>query len=205
MDGAPIVANRVVALLSKMFSFALDRDLVTASPAVRMVRPGHERQRDPTRDDEGSLRRPRPIIGLPASACHRDAGHGRARRPEVAVIAPWHGRLNREHSRGTSLSVIGVSGGFTCLGQCGSALALPERGCQPSRHYQACLRSHGTELKTIERMLTNPPAVGNTPSMPRCFSARQVSRRRSWRIGEPQSFIHKATAVRTFCTSKRVE
>ena len=44
--GAPIVANRVAALLSKMFAFALDRDLVTASPAVRIARPGHERQRD---------------------------------------------------------------------------------------------------------------------------------------------------------------
>jgi integrase len=44
--GAPIVANRVVALLSKMFAFALDRDLVTVSPAVRIARPGHERQRD---------------------------------------------------------------------------------------------------------------------------------------------------------------
>lgn len=44
--GAPIVANRVAALLSKMFGFALDRDLVSASPAVRIPRPGQEHQRD---------------------------------------------------------------------------------------------------------------------------------------------------------------
>jgi integrase len=44
--GAPIVANRVAALLSKVFAFALDRDLVTASPAVRIPRPGTEQQRD---------------------------------------------------------------------------------------------------------------------------------------------------------------
>jgi integrase len=44
--GAPIVANRVAALLSKVFAFALDRDLVTASPAVRIPRPGNETQRD---------------------------------------------------------------------------------------------------------------------------------------------------------------
>lgn len=44
--GAPIVANRVAALLSKLFAFALDRDLVTVSPAVRIPRPGTERQRD---------------------------------------------------------------------------------------------------------------------------------------------------------------
>jgi integrase len=44
--GAPIVANRVAALLSKMFAFALDRDLVQASPAVRIPRPGQEHPRD---------------------------------------------------------------------------------------------------------------------------------------------------------------
>jgi integrase len=44
--GAPIVANRVAALLSKLFAFALDRDLVSASPAVRIPRPGQEQARD---------------------------------------------------------------------------------------------------------------------------------------------------------------
>lgn len=43
---APIVANRVAALLSKLFAFALDRDLVEHSPAVRIPRPGHEQARD---------------------------------------------------------------------------------------------------------------------------------------------------------------
>jgi hypothetical protein len=45
-SGAPVVANRVAALLSKMFNFALDRDLVEASPAVRISRPAVERARD---------------------------------------------------------------------------------------------------------------------------------------------------------------
>lgn len=44
--GAPVVANRVAALLSKVFAFALDRDLVAASPAIRIPRPGQETQRD---------------------------------------------------------------------------------------------------------------------------------------------------------------
>lgn len=44
--GAPVVANRVAALISKMFSFALDRDLVAANPAVRIPRPGVEYARD---------------------------------------------------------------------------------------------------------------------------------------------------------------
>lgn len=44
--GAPIVANRIAALLSKLFKFALDQNLVTASPAISLPRPGVERQRD---------------------------------------------------------------------------------------------------------------------------------------------------------------
>ncbi len=44
--GAPVVGNRVAALLSKMFAFALDRDIVTASPAFRIPRPAIESARD---------------------------------------------------------------------------------------------------------------------------------------------------------------
>ena len=50
--GAPIVANRVAALVSKLFAFALDRDLVTVSPAVRIPRPGTERARDRVLTDD---------------------------------------------------------------------------------------------------------------------------------------------------------
>lgn len=44
--GAPVVANRVAALCSKMFAFALDHELVEANPAVRIPRPAREQQRD---------------------------------------------------------------------------------------------------------------------------------------------------------------
>src|SRR5437763_8291104 len=44
--GAPVVANRVAALCSKLFAFALDRDLIAGSPAVRIPRPVRERARD---------------------------------------------------------------------------------------------------------------------------------------------------------------
>jgi integrase len=44
--GAPVVANRVAALCSKLFAFALDRDLIKASPAVRIPRPARETARD---------------------------------------------------------------------------------------------------------------------------------------------------------------
>ncbi|HYT69222.1 MAG TPA: tyrosine-type recombinase/integrase [Vicinamibacterales bacterium] len=45
-DRAPILANRAVAALSKMFRFALDDDLIAASPAVGVARPSPEHARD---------------------------------------------------------------------------------------------------------------------------------------------------------------
>ena len=43
--GAPVTANRVIALLSRMFRFALDEDLISASPAVRIPRLTNEQAR----------------------------------------------------------------------------------------------------------------------------------------------------------------
>ncbi len=45
-NGAPIVADRVTALLSKLFNFAVDRALLDTSPAIRLPRPGAEQSRD---------------------------------------------------------------------------------------------------------------------------------------------------------------
>jgi hypothetical protein len=39
------MANRTTALLSKLFKFALDEELIDASPAVRITRPGTEQKR----------------------------------------------------------------------------------------------------------------------------------------------------------------
>ena len=44
--GAPIMANRTAALLSKVFRYALDADIIEASPAVRIPRPAQPQQRD---------------------------------------------------------------------------------------------------------------------------------------------------------------
>jgi hypothetical protein len=40
---APIMANRTLAVLSRMFNFALDRAWIEANPAVRIPQPGEER------------------------------------------------------------------------------------------------------------------------------------------------------------------
>ena len=43
---APIMANRVLALVRKMLNFALENDWIDANPAVKIPRPGDERARD---------------------------------------------------------------------------------------------------------------------------------------------------------------
>jgi integrase len=50
--GAPISANRVKALVSTMFGFALDRELVDAHPAYRIRRPAPEHSRDRVLSDD---------------------------------------------------------------------------------------------------------------------------------------------------------
>jgi hypothetical protein len=44
--GAFIQANRVLALISKIFNFATDKEILGASPAVKVPKPGQEHRRD---------------------------------------------------------------------------------------------------------------------------------------------------------------
>ena len=50
--GAPIMANRTTALLSKLFRFAMDDELIEHSPAVRISRPAPEQKRDRVLSDD---------------------------------------------------------------------------------------------------------------------------------------------------------
>jgi integrase len=45
-ENAPIMANRILARVSRLFSFAVERDWIEANPALRIVKPGDERSRD---------------------------------------------------------------------------------------------------------------------------------------------------------------
>jgi integrase len=45
-ERAPIHANRVAALVSSIFNFALDKEILTASPALRIPLPGKEKARE---------------------------------------------------------------------------------------------------------------------------------------------------------------
>ena len=49
---APVMANRTLGVLSRMFNFALDREWIEASPAARIPEPGEERSRDRVLSDD---------------------------------------------------------------------------------------------------------------------------------------------------------
>jgi integrase len=51
-DRAPIVANRVLAALSKMFGWAVERGLIEINPCVGVRRPSKETSRERTLDDD---------------------------------------------------------------------------------------------------------------------------------------------------------
>src|SRR5262249_38759070 len=46
--GTPVAANRTLAAIRKLFTWALQRDLVEASPATLVERPGAENRRERT-------------------------------------------------------------------------------------------------------------------------------------------------------------
>jgi integrase len=49
---APIAANRLAALISRLFTLALDREVIDSNPAYRLPRPGTERARDRVLSEE---------------------------------------------------------------------------------------------------------------------------------------------------------
>lgn len=49
---APIQANRILALISKIFNFAIAKEIVEINPAVRVVKPSSERIRERFLNDE---------------------------------------------------------------------------------------------------------------------------------------------------------
>jgi integrase len=49
---APIAANRLLSLISKIFAWALDEEIIQASPAVRLRRPSVEKERERSLTDD---------------------------------------------------------------------------------------------------------------------------------------------------------
>jgi site-specific recombinase XerD len=49
---APIQANRALAVVRKMFNWAVEQDIIEISPCTHIPRPGEENQRDRTLSEE---------------------------------------------------------------------------------------------------------------------------------------------------------
>ncbi len=49
---APVSANRLAALISRLFTFALDREVIDTNPAYRLPRPGTEKAKDRVLSEE---------------------------------------------------------------------------------------------------------------------------------------------------------
>jgi integrase len=83
---SPISANRLQALISKIFSWAVDEELVEASPALRLARYGEEieRERNLTADEIKSVWSAFDNIGYPFGALFKMLLVTGQRRGEVA-------------------------------------------------------------------------------------------------------------------------
>ena len=51
-QGKPIVANRTLVVVSKLFNWALDRDIIETTPCLRVARPTQEKSRDRVLTDD---------------------------------------------------------------------------------------------------------------------------------------------------------
>lgn len=85
-ERAPVMANRVLALIRRMLNFGLARDWVDANPAARMERPGVERSRDRVLTDDEI----RALWGLLSRqpARHEKAAPNRRRAKQTETGAP---------------------------------------------------------------------------------------------------------------------
>lgn len=77
-DRAPIMANRVLALIRKVLNFAVDHDWIDANPAARIAKPAREGSRDRVLTDEEIRRLWRLLSHFPDTAERPAPGRKRA-------------------------------------------------------------------------------------------------------------------------------
>ena len=84
--GAPIMANRTLAAIRKLYNWCLDRGLVEATPAARIRAPGKETQRERTLSDDEikAIWEACPALGYPFGPLVRLLLVTAQRREEVA-------------------------------------------------------------------------------------------------------------------------
>jgi integrase len=91
-ERAPIMANRVLAVVRKMLNFAVDHDWIDANPAARVAKPAPERSRDRVLTEQELRRLWRVLSNLPTTgdrpAPGRKRAKGKADDPLCPVSAP---------------------------------------------------------------------------------------------------------------------
>lgn len=86
--GAGVTANRLCALLSKLFNWAIDQELVEANPATRIPRPTREQSRDRVLTDDELRRVWRLLSNLPSTADKPAPGRKRSAGAEDDPLCP---------------------------------------------------------------------------------------------------------------------
>jgi integrase len=87
-ERAPIMANRVLAVVRKMLNFAVDHDWIDANPAARVAKPAPERSRDRVLTNEELRRLWRVLSHLPATADKPAPGRKRAKGSSDDPLCP---------------------------------------------------------------------------------------------------------------------
>jgi integrase len=91
-ERAPIMANRVLAVVRKMLNFAVDHDWIDANPAARVAKPAPERSRDRVLSEQELRRLWRVLSHLPTPAERpapgRKRAKGKADDPLCPISAP---------------------------------------------------------------------------------------------------------------------
>jgi integrase len=86
-DRAPVMANRVLAVVRRMLNFGVRRDWIEANPASLIAKPGHENSRDRVLSDEELRALWRLLERFPAT--HEKQAPGRKRAKHAKDGSPF--------------------------------------------------------------------------------------------------------------------
>ena len=86
--GAPVMANRTLAVVRRLLNFAIDHDWIEANPAARVRKPAPETSRDRVLDDDEIRQLWRLLTHFPSTADRPAPGRKARRGSDVDPICP---------------------------------------------------------------------------------------------------------------------
>lgn len=92
-ERAPVMANRVLALVRKMLNFAVEHDWIDANPAAHIQKPTRETSRERVLTDEEIRRVWRLLSNLPRTADRAAPGRKRSTGTDHDPLCPVHARF----------------------------------------------------------------------------------------------------------------